>query len=372
MTTATWVFKRFKRPDTSGAVPLATLGYMAFIPLVMLPDGIDALHYGNATGGRFNEKGARDFRDVDKAQALEWFSSQMDPNTKVQIHANMKGTWALDWATYHAMHEVNDFPGGPPEERYYVADLSFIHSKEQVQLATSYKVTVLDHFAFIDREAPKAPADAYVFDERQPTPLEWYFKYGTEPVRTIRPDAWATWELRNAWNQTPNPMPTGEPQTLDQIRIAHNAALARADQAAATRYEQQLIGRIDTSVATVFTDGTRLLGQKYSKGVLPNLALFFRAVNTTNDEFEFAIASVVDRKKLLSLVAADDKVKQLGAPFLVPPRLWKQGYIYSEHAPIHHRPGTERFSGRFEPLSKDYHAPKPLEGTGEVSLITLQ
>jgi hypothetical protein len=71
-------------------------------------------------------------------------------------------------------------------------------------------------------------------------------------------------------------------------------------------------------------------------------------------------------------VPADDKVKQLGAPFLIPPRLWKVGYIYSEQAPIHHRPGTERFAGRFEPTAKDFHAPKPLEGTGEIPLITLK
>jgi hypothetical protein len=71
-------------------------------------------------------------------------------------------------------------------------------------------------------------------------------------------------------------------------------------------------------------------------------------------------------------VPADDKVKQLGAPFIIPPRLWKLGYIYSEHAPIHHRPGTERFAGRFEPVAKDYHAPKPLEGPGEIPLLTLR
>jgi hypothetical protein len=354
------------------AVPLVTLGYMAVIPLLMLPDGVDALHYGNATGGRFNEKGSRDFRDVDKAQALEWMSTKMEPDVIVQIHSSMRTTWALDWAVHRPLHGVSELPGGPPEERYWLADMGFVQAKDQQQLASTYKIVVVDHFMMIDRTAPKAPVEAYVFDERQPKPLEWYFAYGTEPVRTIRPDAWLTWELRNAWGQAPNSLPTGEPQTLEQTRIAHNAAISRGDPVTAKRYEMQLVSQLDTSVSAGFGDGTQLMGIKFTAGVLPTLNLFFRAAGTSNDDFEFAIASVVDRRRFLSLVPADDKVKQLGAPFPIPPRLWKLGYIYSEHAPIHHRPGSERFAGRFEPLAKEFHAPKPLEGTGEVPLITLK
>ncbi len=372
MTGGGWILARLKRLDALPAVPLVTFGYMALLPLAMLPDGITALHYGNATGGRFNEKGSRDFRDVDKAQALEWMSAHMEGDTVVQIHNSMRTTWALDWAAHRPLHGVNDPPGNPPEERYWVGDLGFISAKDQQQLASTYKIVVVDHFMMVDRKAPRVPALAYVFDERQPTFLEWYLTNGTEPVRTIRPDAWATWELRNAWGQAPNPLPTGEPQTLEQIRIAHNAAISRSDTAAATRYEQQIVSQLDTSAATGFSDGTRLLGTKYTTGVLPTLHVFFRAAGASNDDFEFAISSVVDRRRFLSLVPADDKVKQLGAPFILPPRLWKLGYIYCEHAPIHHRAGVERFAGRFEPLAKEFHAPKPLEGAGEVPLITIR
>lgn len=372
MTLGRWIAARLGRPDTQGTAPLVTFAYMSAIPLMMLPDGISALHYGNATGGRFNEKGSRDFRDVDKAQALEFLSAMMEPDTVVQIHSSMSTTWALDWAVHRPLHGTSDLPGKPDEERYWLADMSFLPARDQQQLASRYKIVVVDHFMMVDREAPKAPVDAYVFDLREPTLLEWYFEYGTEPVRSIRPDAWATWELRNAWGQAPNPLPAGEPQTLEQIRIAHNAAISRGDTATATRYEQQLIARLDTNVAAGFVDGTRLLGIKFTTGVLPTLHLFFRATGSASDDFEFAIASVVDRRRLLSLVPADDKIKQLGAPFPLPPRLWKAGYIYAEEAPIHHRPGTERFAGRFQPMSKEFHAPQPLGGTGEVPLITLE
>jgi len=372
MTAARWVLTVRRRQDSRGVVPLATLGCMALVPLAILPDGIDGLRYGNATGGRFNEKGTRDWRDVDKAQALEWMGAQMTPSAIVQIHEGMRSTWAFDWALHRPLHQVGGVPTAPDDERYYVADLEFLPTRDQLVLASSYHLVILDHFVMLDRQAPKAPLDAYVFDERQPKFLEWYLTNGTEPVRTVRPDAWATWELRNAWGQAPNPLPTGEPQTLEEIRIAHNAAIARGDAAATVRYEKQLTALLDTTVAAGFSDGTRLLGQKFTPGVLPKLSLFFRAAGTSNDDFEFAIASVVDQRRFLSLVPADDKVKQLGAPFIIPPRQWKLGYIYAEHAPIHHRPGTERFAGRFEPVSKDYHAPKPLDGTGEIPLITLK
>ncbi len=372
MTLVRWVLVVRRRKDERGVVPLAVFAAMSLVPLMMLPDGIDGLRYADATGGRFNEKGTRDWRDVDKAQALEWFGAQMTPAAVVQFNESMRSTWAFDWALHRPLHPVSALPGAPDDERYWVGDLQFLLSKDQIQLASAYKLVVLDHFVMIDRQAPKAPLDAYVFDEREPKRLEWYFTNGTEPVRTVRPDAWATWELRNAWNQLPNPLPTGEPQTLEEIRIAHNAALSRGDTAAATRYEQQLTTMLDTTVATGFSDGTRLLGQKFKPGVLPSLSLFFRAAGTSNDEYEFAISSVVDRRRFLSLVPADDKTKQLGAPFLVPPRLWRLGYIYSEHAPMHHRPGVERFSGRMEPRSKDFHAPKPLDGEGEIPLVTLR
>jgi 4-amino-4-deoxy-L-arabinose transferase-like glycosyltransferase len=361
------------KSDERGLVPISTLLGMALVALLVLPDGIEALHYGNQTGGRFNEKGSRDFRDVDKAQALEWMGAQMAPTSLVQIHEGMRSTWALDWAVQHPLRGVKDLPvsSDPPQERYFLADLEFLPAGDQKKLADLYAAVVVDHFIMIDRQTTRAPVQAYVFDERQPTLLEWYFAYGTEPVRTIRADAWATWELRDAWGQTPNPMPAGEPQTLDQVRIAHNIALARGDSARAQRYEAQLLAQLDTTVAAGFSDGTRLMGQKFTSGVLPNLTLLFRAAGTSPDEFEFAIASVVDKRKLLSLVPADDKIKQLGAPFLVSPRLWKVGFIYAEHAPIHHRAGVERFAGRFEPLGKEFHAPKVLGGADEVALIAL-
>jgi hypothetical protein len=367
---ARWILAWFRRADTKGAIPLLTLGAMSIVPIAILPDGIEGLRYARQTGGRFNENGARDFRDVDKAQALEWMAERMAPDIVVEMHNGMHSTWADDWALHRAIktHPTPPDTEAPALERYFVADLEFQPSGDQKKMFDAFEVKVVDHFAMVDRSAPKGPLDAYVFDERQPTFLEWYLAYGTEPVRTIRPDPWATWELRDAWSQTPNPPPTGTPETLEQLRIAHNVAVAKGDAAAADDYQEQLVSRIDISVATVFTDGTHLLGERYTTGVLPELVLFFRPAATPAEDLEFAISSVVEEKKARSLVAPDDKTKQLGAPFYVPTKYWKVGYIYAEKTDIHHRSGRERFAGRWEPQDK---APKPLQGGGEVQLLTI-
>ncbi len=371
---ARWILARLRREDTRERVPLVVLGALGLVPLGIVPDGIEGLHYGRQTGGRFNEKGTRSFRDVDKAQALEWMSAQMAPDTIVEMHDGMKSTWALDWAL---RRKIRNFPAqpttdAPPVERYFVADLDLQPSIDQQKMAELFKVVVVDHFVMVDRAAPKGPADAYVFDTREPTFLEWYLTNGTEPVRTIRPDPWATWEVRDAWGQTPNPPPTGEPRTLEQLRIAHNVALSRGDPAGALRLEQQLVVRLDTSVAAGFNDGTRLVGEKYVPGVLPELTLIVRASGPAGGDFELAIESTIDKRRTCSMVPYDDRTQHLGAPFPLPPRLWRAGYLYAEHAPIHHRAGREHFIGRFTSLAKEGKAPRLINGQEAVPLLTLE
>jgi 4-amino-4-deoxy-L-arabinose transferase-like glycosyltransferase len=368
---ARWIMARIRRPDRHGVVPILALGIASIVPLLILPDGLEGIRYARETGGRFNEKGARDFRDVDKAEALEWMATRMAPDTVVEMHDGMKSTWANDWALHH---KVKGFPSppnteAPAIERYYLADLEFLPSADQKKMFDTFKVVIVDHFAMVDRSAPQGPVDAYVFDERQPTLLEWYLAYGTQPVRTVRPDAWATWEFRNAWGQAPNPIPTATPETLEQVRIQHNIGVATGDAAAAQQWQEKLVSRIDTAVTATYADGTRLMGQKYTAGIAPELKLFFRAAGTPTYDVDFAISSVIDQRKAWSLVPADDRVKQLGAPFPIPTSYWRVGFIYEEACEIIHRAGRERFAGRFDPAGK---APKLLDGATELPLLVIQ
>lgn len=367
-----WILARFKRPDRRQLVPMVALCVFTLVPMAILPDGIDGMRYGKETGGRFDEKGSRAFRDVDKAQALEWMGARMQPDRIVGLNDDMRWTWALDWAVHHRTRgESEPFKDAPPEERYTVADMRFLGASQLRNMGNAFKLLSVDDYVMADREAPHGAIEAFVFDERQPKWWEWYFSYGTEPVRTIRFDPWATWELRDALGQQPNPYPTETPQTLEQMRIAHNVAVSKGDWTTANALEQKIVGQLDTRVASAFDDGTRLLGQKYEAGVDKELTLVFRAAGAGRADVEFALESQIVKRKPLSLVPPDPKVEHGGAPFRIPPPMWRSGFLYAEHCVIHKRPGRESFHGRFEPLEKGQPTPKLVGGQGEVQLLEL-
>ncbi len=358
------------------AILIGVFASIGLLPLLVLPDGVRGLYYARTTGGRFNDRGRRIFQDVDKSQAAEWLATRMQAPSRVQVHASMHTTWAVDWAIRRPTVNVDGAPARSPngDDRYLLADLAFMKVPEQVRMAREFHLVAVGQFVLIDRAAPPAPADGFVFDVREPRPLEWYLIAGTDPIRTVRPDPWYTWELRDEFGQTPNPPPPFDPPpaTLDDLRIAHNAALVTGDDARAEDLQTQLVTRIDSRAATKYTDGTLLLGERYTRGVAPTLDVFFQAAGPAPaDDQQFDIQGIVERAPFGSLVEGDAKTKAAGMPFAIPPRLWKAGYIYVDHTEIRHRPGRERFVGFFVG-GTDANRPKPVDGSRDVPLLTLR
>ncbi|MDP9033949.1 MAG: glycosyltransferase family 39 protein [Myxococcota bacterium] len=353
---------------------LKALAWVSLVPLAILPDGLEGLRYARATGGRFNERGARIFRDDDKSQALEWMTGRVPTAAAFAVHESMRPNWAQEWSLRRPVTVTSGLPGGPPkgaEERYFVSDLSFVEANDQRRLFADFAVVALGRYALVDRAVPAAPADAYSFVEREPTAWEWCLFSGVDRVRTVATDPWYTWDLRDGFAQTPNPVPSGAPRGLEQLRLAHNAAVSTGDRALAERYAEELVRQLDTRTATRFTKGITLLGTSYAAGVAPTLGAYFAAEGPADADYSFAIVSVVDQRRLLSLVPPDDRVKEVGAPFMRPTRLWKPGYIYVQESEVRHRPGLERFAGYFvgPPSSMP---PQPAGGQGQVPLLTLR
>ncbi len=352
-------------------IALSVLGSVGLIPLLVLPDGVRGMVYARTTGGRFNDRGRRIFQDVDKSEAAGWFATRMEGQTRVQIHQSLHSTWAVDWAMRKPTVGVDNLPDRSPngKDRYTIADLAFLKPGEQQRLFRQFHVTTVGQFALIDRTAPGAPADGFVFDVREPTLLEWYFVSGTEPIRKVRADAWATWEVRDTFGQSPNPTPDAAPATIDAIRIAHNAALATGDAARADELEKQLASRLDVRSPVHFSDGTVLLGERYVPGVAPALETYFLAKGPSPaEDAQFDIQSSVLEAPLGSLVSPDPKVKSAGMPLVIAPKLWKPGYIYVDRTEIRHRPGREVFYGFFT----GGNAPRPTDGGPQVPLLTLR
>ncbi len=371
---ARYVVSRFDVILPKNVLSFGVLGSMGILPHIMIPDGIRGLHYAHTTEGRFNDRGRRIFQDVDKSQACEWMTHRMEDMTAVQIHSSLHTTWAVDWALRRPTIAVD----GPPirsaqaPDRYFIADLAFMKPPEQQRMAKDFHFVAVGQFVLVDRVAPYAPADGYVFESREPRPLEWYLSSDADPIRSVRPDRWYTWELREQFGQTPNPAPEGEPATLEEFRIAHNVAVAEGDPARAERYLTEVVARLDSQAATKFTDGTLLLGEQYTEGVAPSLRVFFQAAGPADvEDRQFEIQSVVVKAPFLSLVKADKKAKSVGMPLAIPPRLWKPGFIYVDRTEIRQRPGLEHFTGFFTG-GKDATRPKPVDGAREITLLTLR
>lgn len=350
-----WVLKLRRRDDRRGLVPivsLASLAVFGLVALAVLPDGIRALHYAKATAGRFNEKGHRIFNDIDLNQAAEWMGDRMQGENVVALEKELAGREyrPQEWAVRRPTRSMDygQFSSAGATERYFVGDLRFMSGEDQRHAAESFHVVTVGSYVFIDREAPKKPVDANSFFEREPNFFQWYFESPTEPIRTVVPDPWFTWELREHWDQQPNPTPVGQPSTLEQLRIAHNVAVSRNDQAMADKYAAPLLASLDKSVDKTFTDGTHLLGMRYVRGVDPILELYFKASHPLGDGWLFEVSSVIEARPKLSLVPADDKTKAYGVPFVVSPSLWRTGFIYVERVELRGRPGREDYSGRFE------------------------
>jgi hypothetical protein len=186
----------------------------------------------------------------------------------------------------------------------------------------------------------------------------------------VRPDPWATWELRDHFGQTPNEVPATPPSTPEELRIAHNAAVATGDEARAKQYEDALLAQLRVSISMPFTGGLALLGERLTQGAADKLALYFRAGGPTASDCNFRIDGTVEARPPLSLVPPDSVVREVGEPFALPMRTWKQGYIYSVASELRQRPGTERFAGYFVTDGKST-PPRAATGSKTISLVVM-
>jgi hypothetical protein len=217
----------------------------------------------------------------------------------------------------------------------------------QKELAGQHAVSAIGPFWSIDGLRPTAPIEAYSFDEREPRFFERWFLQAHDPIRSVRPDPWRTWELRAAHGQTPNPPPLAAPRTRDERRIAHNLALVSGDRSRAATLRADLERDYESAARTRFSDGTELLGARFEPGVAPRLRLLFAVGTPPTGERQFDVRSVMFGDERWSFITADDKEKQVGTFFALAPMLWKAGELHEYVCEIRHRPGKERFYGFF-------------------------
>lgn len=339
---------RVRRAAAAGAwVALAST--VAFVAL-MAPDASRGLRIWRTTGGRYDDKGSPMRSSVDALWVVEQkIAPALPAGAVVDAHASIGWSWEHNWAARATERPVDAPPAalGPQnaDHPFFIARASGLSPDDQRAIAERTHVRVYGDVWLVDEREPAAPLDAYRVEEREPNVLEWLL-YGSELVRhaSDAPDAFLTWEWRTHLGQDAPP-PSAEPRSLDEMRIAHNAAVARGDAAAAERWREKIDRQIDRTVAARFDDGTRIVGARVVAGALPRLETWFEAGDGPRGDAVFVVRSAIERAEPLSWIPQSSVECDHAWWTPIPPKLHKSGFLYVSPVVLYHRVGYERYAG---------------------------
>ena len=269
----------------------------------------------------------------------------MAKGSGVLLHPGMRQSLWVDWSLQRPVQTVTHVPTNPGAgaERYYVADQRFMGASEQEALATSFSLTALGPYLAVDRAAARAGFEAFAVQRATPSWWQSYWVSSSHASREIVPDAYLAWEMRDRFGFRPNPAPSAEPANFEQVRVAHNIAVANSDSAGAEHWLTQLLQGADRAHAQTFPDGNALLGARLERGASLVFSLYFRAAGPDPDEPYLALHSALVAAPLGSLVARDMAVAEVGMPFVIPASRWKAGYVYTTETEVIRRIGSERW-----------------------------
>ena len=342
---ARYVAPRLKQPKLPSYATFAVLGLGVGTALLMVPDAIRGLNYARNSGGRFNEHGRLIHQDLDKTAALRFFAPKVPEHMRLGMDSSMTPNWAQEFALNRPIVEVQLQRIGRGGERFRTLDSRFAATEVLPRVAAESPVNIVGPFWLIDTQGAPAPVSAYRFVEREPNWREWLFVQAHDPMLSIEPDPLSTWEWRAHLEQTPNPLPLLDPKSPEQLRIAHNVAVAVGDPTAADKYRAALGHGFEHTFDDSLLNGIRLLGSRLVPGVLPKLELYFLAAGPVPGSQTFDIWSLSKGSASFSWVRPDEIPRSQSLRFVLPPALWKAGMVYVCVSEIRKRPGPEHFEG---------------------------
>jgi hypothetical protein len=370
-----WIARRFSR-SRAAPIAAATALVAGLAPVAaMTRDGVASLWVWRRTGGRYDDNGTLIRSHIDMLSVLEQVVlPSTPPEGIINIHPSAAWGWEHQWKMRgnHNFATVPSAGNAAAVHPFWLARGSGMGGPEQKKIAAAAHVRIYGDTWIVDEREAAAPVDSYSLHEREPNVLEWLLTNGTEPVRTVgpTPDPWLTWEWRSHLGQQPAVPPMGEPHTLDEVRIAHNGAVDRGDQAAAARWLQQINQTLDRRPETAFHGGLHLLGVRLIGGVQPRVESWFMCAEPMAGDAGFYVHSTIEGRAFLSLIPPDEVDREMAFPPSLPTKLWRPGFIYKTEAVLNHRIGRERYWGYWG--SRDGSpAPSRLDGAAQTTLIEL-
>ena len=363
------VAQHLQRPALAPAAPWFALLLGVVVLGLIVPDGLRALRYARKSGGRFNEKGYIIHSDFDKEAALRALGSGMPSEATLGIHGSMKQSYWMDWVMQRPLAPMQ-FPrlAAPLNHDFYALDMRFTPGVQLRSFAREFAVHAYGPFLTADLHAEAAPLTADAVKAREPNWLAWLFVTANHAEYVTEPDPWLTWELRAHLQEGANPVPhPAAARTAEELRMAHNAAVASGDGAAAATWRGRLVALLDRAPARAFSHGVELLGVRFEPGASDTLGVYFVAAGPLERDVQFGITSRVLAAPFFSLTPKDALPWDVGMPFAMPSSLWRPGFIYRSESELVRRPGRERYAGAFRGAG----APAPLSGDPETPLLTL-
>ncbi len=336
---------RFIAPMRSRMIALVLAGLTSVVAIFMiLPDGVRSLGIWRRSGGKYDDRGALWDSDADFLFVLKKVARPRVHRGEMLAHQGPWG-WEQDWALAGLSEESQD---PTPRDPFWFARARELGADHLKRLAPKNHLRIYgaDGVVVVTRGEPNAPLDAFSLHEREPNPFEWMFTNNTEPVRTLdtTPDPFLTWEWRVHLDQAATP-PTAAPTTIDELRIAHNVAVAGGNTDEAEKLRERLVDRLDRTPESHFDDGSELMGIRVTRGVKPTVEIYVHAGGPTAGDTTFIVRSNIVKANPLSLVPIDATECDHAVPPALSTKLWKQGFVYVFHAALNHRIGLEKYWG---------------------------
>jgi hypothetical protein len=329
---------------TAGLIPVAAMTH----------DGVASLWVWRRTGGRYDENGGVIRSHLDMLRVIEEIVNPVTiRGTPIDTHGSAQWGWEHLWKYQgvgkDAATPLADTPSAASHP-FWIARASGMSSDEQRKVIGMAHVRIYGDTWLVDQREPNAPLDAYSLNEREPGFFQWLLFDPTELHRDVgtTPDPWLTWEWRSHLGQDAV-QPTGQPTTIDEMRIAHNVAIANKDTALAEHWREKLDAHLDRTVTAKFDTGLLLIGIRVLGGVEPRVEAWFEVGKAFAGDDTFDVRSNIEKKATLSLIPPDTADRDMSWPEPLPTKLWKPGAIYVTTAILNHRIGVERYSGRWVP-----------------------
>ncbi len=297
------------------------------------------------TSGRFDEVGHAIENDADASLFAEWATRGLSADAVI-LHPTSS---AMDAHLEYSARRATRAERGPfarrsstATDRILLLDSRAASREDLLATAAAFDVQAVGPFWRVDL-AGHGVLEAKRYRQSEPDFFAWYLVTGPDLLRSIsdQADPWATWQWQDHLGLTGAP-PAGEPDTLDALCIAHNAAIAAGDSARSQDLRARVLRGMGSASKADFPDDVHLLGVAVSGSpVVVATFLWERGERATISEPAISVRCKVTERPVLWPAAVDFYEKTLARPTGLPPSLWKPRYLYLQQFVLQPRIGHE-------------------------------